>query len=53
VTGSASSGKINLSIRGGGFNGSMSVGTTGSQQSVLILTEGIGMQSVSISLSRG
>ncbi|HEX4893075.1 MAG TPA: hypothetical protein VFV47_07275 [Hyphomicrobiaceae bacterium] len=53
VTGQASVGKINLSINGGGFSGSMSVGTTGSQQSVVIQTDGIGMQSVNISLSRG
>ena len=53
VTGQASVGKINLSIVGGGFSGSMSVGTTGSQQSVVIQTDGIGLQSVNISLSRG
>jgi hypothetical protein len=53
VTGQASVGKISLSINGGGFNGSMSVGTTGSQQTVVIQTDGIGLQSVNINLSRG
>lgn len=53
VSGQASSNKISLSITGGGFSGSMSVGTTGSSQSVVIQTEGIGMKSVNITLSRG
>lgn len=53
VTGQASTTKISLSIKGGGFTGSMSVGTTGSQQTVVIQTDGIGMKSVNINLSRG
>lgn len=53
VTGQASAGRINVSITGGGFTGSMSVGTTGTSQSVVIQTEGIGMRSVNINLSRG
>lgn len=53
VSGQASAGKINLSISGGGFSGSMAVGTTGGSQSVVIQTEGIGLRSVNINLSRG
>lgn len=53
VNGQASANKISLSIKGGGFSGSMSVGTTGSKQTVVIQTEGIGMKSVNINLSRG
>lgn len=52
VTGQASSTRINLSIKGGGFTGSMMVGTTGSTQSVLIQTEGMGLSSVNINLSK-
>lgn len=53
VTGEASSNKISVAIKGGGFTGSMSVGVSGGRQSVTIMTQGIGMTSVDISLSRG
>ena len=53
VTGQASASRINLSIKGGGFSGSMLVGTTGSTQSVTIHTEGITLKSVNINLSKG
>lgn len=53
VEGQASTGKLSMSITGGGFSGSMSVGTTGTNQSVVIQTEGIGLRSVNINLSRG
>ncbi len=53
VTGQASTNKISLSIAGGGLSGSMAVGVNGTNQSVQIKTEGIGMTGVDISLSRG
>lgn len=53
VTGQASNSKINVAIKGGGFSGTMAVGLSGGSQSVTILTEGIGMTSVNITLSRG
>lgn len=53
VTGRANANRITLTIAGGGFNGTMSVSTSGSSQSVSITTEGIGLKGVSISLSRG
>ena len=52
VSGQATNTRLNLSIKGGGFSGSMTVGTTGSSQSVLIQTEGTGLRSVNINLSR-
>ena len=52
VTGQVTNTRLNLAIKGGGFNASMMVGTTGSSQSVLIQTEGTGMRSVNINLSR-
>lgn len=53
VTGQASASRINLSIKGGGFTGSMLVGTTGATQSVTINMEGTTLKSVSINLSKG
>ena len=53
VSGQASNTRLTLSIKGGGFTGSMVVGTTGSSQSVLIQTEGTGLRSVTINLSKG
>ncbi|MFV0298540.1 MAG: hypothetical protein ACK5JT_20760 [Hyphomicrobiaceae bacterium] len=52
VTGRARQGKINLSIVGGGFSGSMAVATNGSSQTVTIETQGVGLKSVDIKLSR-
>src|SRR5690606_16098420 len=52
VTGQATGSKINMSVVGGGFTGSMAVNTTGSSQTVAINTQGIGLRSVSISLSK-
>jgi len=52
VSGKAAGGKIDLSVVGGGFSGSMAVNTSGSSQTVAINTSGIGLKSVSISLSR-
>lgn len=53
VTGQVTGTRIMLSIVGGGFSGSMSVSTTGSNQTVSITTEGIGLKGVNISLSKG
>lgn len=53
VSGQAQDGRLNLSIDGGAFKGSMAVRTVGATQSVSIKTEGIALQGVSISLSRG
>jgi hypothetical protein len=53
VTGQAQEGRLNLTIDGGAFKGSMAVRTNGTSQSVLIKTEGIALQGVNINLSRG
>jgi hypothetical protein len=53
LSGQASGNRINLSITGGGFTGTMSVATTGSSQTVSITTDGIGLRGVNINLSRG
>jgi hypothetical protein len=53
VSGQAQEGRLNLSIEGGAFKGSMAVHTTGASQSVLIKTEGIALEGVNINLSRG
>ncbi len=43
---------MSLSISGGGFSGSMSVGYAGSKQTVTINTQGIKMRSVNVTLSK-
>jgi hypothetical protein len=54
VTGKASPGRINLTITGGSFQGSMNVSVAGSRHTVLIETNGtIGLRAVNINLSRG
>ena len=53
VTGQANDGRLSLSIDGGAFKGSMAVRTTGASQSVTIKTEGVALQGVNISLSKG
>jgi hypothetical protein len=45
--------RLNVSITGGGFSGSMSVTFGGSRQTVVISTEGISMKSVTITLVKG
>jgi len=52
VSGSAQDGRLNLSIDGGAFKGSMAVRTNGANQTVQIKTEGISLQGVHIDLSR-
>ncbi|MFN3745027.1 MAG: hypothetical protein ACK4TL_10010 [Hyphomicrobiaceae bacterium] len=52
VTGRVTAGRINLSIAGGTFSGSMNVAITGARHSVSIETNGIGLKAVNISLSR-
>ncbi len=53
VTGQVSGNRFSLAIVGGGFQGSMSVSTSGSNQTVSITTQGIGLKGVNISLSKG
>jgi hypothetical protein len=52
VTGHASDNRINLSIAGGGFNGSMAVTTTGRSQVISVSTQGIALRGVNVNLRR-
>jgi hypothetical protein len=52
VSGSASDNRINLSINGGGFNGSMAVTTTGKSQVISVSTQGIALRGVNVNLQR-
>ncbi|HEX6001860.1 MAG TPA: hypothetical protein VFZ16_21050 [Hyphomicrobiaceae bacterium] len=52
ATGSVSADKMKLSISGGGFKGSMQVASAGKKQTVTILTEGIRMKSVTVTLGK-
>ena len=52
VTGHASDNRINLSIVGGGFNGSMAVTTTGRSQVISVSTQGIALRGVNVNLER-
>jgi hypothetical protein len=45
--------KMSLTVRGGGFSGSMTVAYSGSRQVVTISTEGIRMRSVNVTLAKG
>jgi len=53
VKGKMTPSRINLSITGGSFSGSMNVSILGERHSVSIETNGIGLKGVSINLSRG
>lgn len=53
VKGKMTPSRINLSITGGSFSGSMNVAILGERHSVSIETNGIGLKGVSINLSRG
>ena len=53
VKGRMTPSRINLSITGGTFSGSMNVSIIGEKHSVSIETNGIGLRGVSINLSRG
>jgi hypothetical protein len=44
--------RMSLSVRGGGFSGSMSVLLGGGRQVVTIATEGISLRSVTVTLTR-
>lgn len=52
ATGRVQGDKMTLSIRGGGFSGSMSVAQAGSKQVVTISTQGIKMRSVNVTLGK-
>jgi hypothetical protein len=51
--GKISSGRLTLSITGGGLSGSMLVSFAGSRQTVVITTQGLPMRSVNVSMGRG
>ena len=53
VAGKASANKVNLAITGGGLTASMAVSISGSSHSVAISTQGTGLKSVNIQLSKG
>jgi hypothetical protein len=53
VKGRMTPSRINLTITGGTFSGSMNVSILGTRHSVSIETDGIGLKGVSINLSRG
>jgi len=52
VSGHASGNRLNLSIDGGGFSGSMAVTTTGKSQAIAVSTQGIGLRGVNVNLQR-
>ncbi len=52
VSGHASDNRIDLSIDGGGFNGSMAVTTTGRSQVISVSTNGIALRGVNVNLQR-
>lgn len=53
VSGDGSVGKLQLSITGGAFTGTMTVQTNGTQQTVTIRTNGIALTGVNMNLSKG
>jgi hypothetical protein len=52
VSGHASGNRLNLSIDGGGFSGSMAVTTTGKSQVIAESTQGIALRGVNVNLQR-
>jgi hypothetical protein len=52
ASGRMAAGRLNLSIAGGGFSGTMSVSYSGTRQTVAITTQGIPMKSVSVTLTK-
>jgi hypothetical protein len=52
ATGRITGDKLNLSISGGGFSGSMGVAYAGTKQTVTIATQGIKMRSVNVTMSK-
>lgn len=53
ATGTATGNRITISVVGGGMTGTMNVTAGGPTQSVVITTQGTGLKSVNISLSKG
>ena len=53
ASGRMAAGRMNLSITGGGFSGSMSVSYGGPRQTIAITTQGIPMKSVNVTLTKG
>jgi hypothetical protein len=52
ASGRMAAGRMNLSIEGGGFSGTMSVSYSGTRQTVAITTQGIPMKSVNVTLTK-
>ena len=50
--GQVTGGRLALSVKGGGFSGSMSVRYSSSRQAVEITTQGISMKSVNVRMTR-
>jgi hypothetical protein len=53
ASGRMTNGRMNLSINGGGFSGSMTVSYNDARQTVVITTQGIPMKSVNVTLGKG
>ena len=53
ASGRIAASRLNLSISGGGFSGTMSVSYSGARQTVAITTQGIPMKSVNVTLDQG
>ena len=52
ASGRIAASRLNLSISGGGFSGTMAVSYNGPQQTVAITTQGIPMKSVNVTLTK-
>jgi hypothetical protein len=53
ATGRIAGDKMSISVRGGGFSGTMTVAYAGARQVVTISTQGIRMRSVNVTLAKG
>lgn len=53
VAGTATAGRLNVAITGGGLTGNMSITTLGGDQSIRISTEGTGFQGLTMRLKKG
>ena len=53
ASGRIAASRLNLSISGGGFSGTMAVSYSGARQTVAITTQGIPMKSVNVTLTKG
>jgi hypothetical protein len=53
ASGKIAAGRLNLSVAGGGFSGTMAVTYEGPKQTVAITAQGIPMKSVNVTLTKG